>query len=131
MRSITKTVAKEIFKKNYWYKLRAEYINSQAVAETLVDHGINAGTGAAAKVMQKVLNKSFNFNLRVDGAIGPITVEAINSVNPIQLFQEFSNGRIEDYKIKKIEDRSFWLPIWLERVEVIANKFGIALKKKQ
>ncbi len=128
MRSLSKTVAQEIFKKNYWHRLKASYIDSQAVAETLVDHGINAGTGTAAKIMQRVLKEKFSLDIRVDGAIGAITIEAINSVNPVLLFQEFNEARIIYYE--RIGN-SEWLGVWKNRVKSIANKFGIEFKKKQ
>lgn len=127
MKAITKTVAEEIFKTNYWNRLSASFIKNQSIAENLVDHGINAGVGTAAKIMQRVLNESFGKNLRIDGAIGPITLAAINNVNPVELFQKYSQARIEYYK--NIGNRD-WLAIWKRRVQSIANKFGIDIKKK-
>jgi lysozyme family protein len=127
MRSISKNTASLIFKSNYWNRLGADYIKNQAIAETLVDHGINAGVYASGKIMQQVLNDNFGMNLVVDGALGPLTIEAINSVNPLILFQEFSEARIVFYK--RINN-SFWEKGWLKRVQVIADKFSINLKKK-
>lgn len=128
MRNLSKTIAQEIFKNQYWNRLSANYINSQMVAETLVDMGINAGTGTAGKIMQRVLNDKFDARLSVDGAIGPLSIEAINSVDPIALFQEYNIARISYYE--KLNNPS-WLSIWENRVQAIANKFGFELKKKQ
>ncbi|WP_435415042.1 glycoside hydrolase family 108 protein [Polaribacter aestuariivivens] len=127
MRAMSKTIASEIFKTNYWNKLRASEIKNQAVAENLVDHGVNAGTGAATKIMQRVLNKYFNKNLSVDGGLGPITLAAINSVNPLTLFQKYSQYRFEYYS--KINNPD-WAKIWDNRVFSLAKKFGIVVKKK-
>lgn len=127
MRAMSKTDAKEIFKGQYWNRLSANYINSQAVAETLVDMGINAGVGTAAKLMQRVLNDKFNMRLRVDGAIGPLSIEAINSVDATRLFQEYNDARIKYYETRSNTE---WIPIWINRVKKIANKFGVELKKK-
>ena len=128
MKSITPTIAREIFKANFWNRLQASYINSQAVAENLVDHGINAGTGRAAKIMQKVLNDKFNKNLAVDGGVGNKTLAAINSVNASDLFQEYSDARIAYYHSL---NKDYWINGWINRVKTIADKFGIVLKKKQ
>ncbi len=127
MKAITPTVASEIFKANYWNRLSASYIDSQAVAENLVDHGINAGIGTAAKIMQRVLNTRFNRNLSVDGGVGTLTIEAINSVNAFDLFQEFSLARIDYYNSI---GNSFWIDGWIKRVQTISDKFGIPFKKK-
>lgn len=128
MRNITKQTANIIFKRNYWDRLKADSIQSQAVAETLVDHGINAGTGAAAKIMQRVLNARFGKNLAVDGVIGPISLRAINSVDADELFVAYNAARIDFYE--KINNPN-WLSIWKNRVKSIASKFGIDLKKKR
>jgi lysozyme family protein len=127
MRSLTKTIASEIFKNQYWNRLSASSIYIQPVAENFVDHGINAGTGTAAKIMQRVLNTSFGKSLTVDGAVGNLTIAAINSVSPIELFKEFSAARLEHYA--NIGNSS-WLHIWQKRVQTLADKFGIDLKKK-
>lgn len=129
MKNLTPLTAQEIFKKNYWEKLGANYIESQMVAETLVDHGINAGTGTAARIMQRVLNNEFGKNLVVDGALGTLSIEAINSTSSSKLFNSYSNARINDYKTKNNSDS--WYPIWKKRVETIASKFGIILSKKK
>ncbi len=128
MRNITKSLATKIFRDWYWDVIRASEIQSQAVAETLVDHGINAGPPTAVKIMQEILNRFFDKNLRVDGGAGPLTLQAINSVDPQRLFQEFSHARIADYRLKN--NSNFWFSIWKNRVLTIAKKFGITLKKK-
>jgi lysozyme family protein len=128
MKAITPTVAKEIFKANYWNKLQASFINSQAVAETLVDHGINAGIVSAAKIIQKVLNDDFNKKLSVDGGIGSKTLAAINSVNATDLFQSYNAARIDFYNNL---GKPHWINGWIKRVQTISDKFGIVLKKKQ
>ena len=129
MKNLSHLTAIEIFKKNYWDKLGAQYIDSQMIAETLVDHGINAGTGTAARIMQRVLNDEFNKNLVVDGALGTLSLEAINSTPSNKLFNSFSQARINDYKTKNNADA--WYPIWKKRVETIASKFGVILSKKK
>lgn len=128
MKSITKAVAAQIFKINYWDAMKADFINSQAVAETFVDHGINAGVGTAIRIMQRVLNTKFGNNLAVDGKIGTMTLNAINKANSVELFNEFSNARIADYSTKN--NAATFYNGWVNRVNAIATKFGIVLKKK-
>ncbi|CAL2104480.1 PG_binding_3 domain-containing protein [Tenacibaculum sp. 190130A14a] len=127
MRAITKPIALQIIKAWYWDKVQASFINSQAVAENIADHAINAGTGSAAGIVQEVLNYEFNKDLSVDGVIGPMTIDAINSVDQTKLFQKFSQYRIDYYR--SINNRS-WLRIWENRVKYLARKFNIDIKKK-
>ncbi|WP_299673249.1 glycosyl hydrolase 108 family protein [uncultured Tenacibaculum sp.] len=129
MLAITKFEAHILFKNEFWDKSKADQINSQAVAETIVDHAINAGNGAAGEVVQTTLNKYFNKNLIVDKSIGNKTVQAINSVNSNQLFEKLSIARLEDYKTKPTY--STFGHAWRTRVYDLAKKFGVEIKKKR
>lgn len=128
MKAISKQEAHILFKNEFWDKVKADNIDSQAVAETLADHAINAGVGTAGKVMQITLNTAFHKNLLVDGKVGRQTLAAMNSVNEKELFQAFSLARLEDYKTKR--NYSSWGRIWERRVQALGKKFGIEIKKK-
>ncbi|AUC13688.1 hypothetical protein BTO06_00355 [Tenacibaculum sp. SZ-18] len=128
MKSITVSIASEIYKSWYWDTVRASEINSQAVAENIVDHAINAGPGTIAKIVQGILNKYYKKNLVVDGAIGANTIKAINAVAPTKLFQKISQYRLEYYNSLNNSD---WISIWHKRVKSLADKFGILIEKKK
>ncbi|WP_299681126.1 glycoside hydrolase family 108 protein [uncultured Tenacibaculum sp.] len=128
MRAITKEMAKAFFKTDFWDKVNADLIHSQAVAENIVDHAINAGPGTIGRIVQKVLNKYFGKSLAVDGAIGLKSIQAINSVSSEKLFQKISQYRLIDYKTK---NNPSWLKIWIKRVNDLADKFGISIEKKK
>lgn len=129
MKAITKSEAHILFKNEFWDKVNADAINSQAVAETIVDHAINAGVGAAGKVTQVVLNEKFKKRLTLDRSIGAKTIEAINSVNESELFNEISLERLEDYKTKN--NYNDFKTSWISRVQKLAVKFGVEIKKKK
>lgn len=61
-----------IFKKMYWDQVRADEIESQAIADTLVDWAWASGPGAAVHGIQKFMK------ITADGAIGPFTLGFIN-----------------------------------------------------
>jgi lysozyme family protein len=128
MRAITKEIATKIFKAWYWDAVRASEIHSQAVAENIVDHAINAGPGRIGKIVQEILNKYFNRNLVVDGAIGYQTVVAINEVNPTKLFKRISQFRLDYYEAINNNE---WIDIWRNRVVSLAKKFSISIEKKK
>lgn len=128
MKAISKEEAHILFKNEFWDKVKADSINNQAVAETIVDHAINAGVGAAGKIVQETLNKYFNKTLVVDRSIGSVTVQAINSVDSKKLFEKISIARLEDYKTKPTYKR--FGHAWRTRVYDLAIKFGVEIKKK-
>lgn len=115
MRSITKSEAKGLFKIHFWNKCQADLIRDQYVANTIVDHHINSGGGI--KLAQQVLNKHFGYNMSVDNAMGPITLNAVNSVSPQQFTRKFNEARADYYR--KIGNQTF-IEGWLIRLK----KFG-------
>ncbi|ALX99139.1 Glycosyl hydrolase 108 family protein [Acinetobacter baumannii] len=58
MRDLPLDVAKAIYRKNYWTAPRFDQVNiiSSAVAEELLDTGVNCGTGFAKPLLQRALN---------------------------------------------------------------------------
>ncbi len=126
MRAITKEKALQLFRQYFWEPLLADQIRSQAVAETLVDHGINAGKRTAVKLMQRVLNDYFLFDLDIDGIMGSKTLNAINSSPEKQLFDAYNQARIDYYASL---GNGKWLRGWINRVNRLWNKykFGIGL----
>lgn len=77
-----------ILKEMYWDACRADRIESQSVANSIVDWAWNSGTTTAVKEVQKVLGVS------ADGIIGNITLAAINSRSPLPLFGQIQQARI-------------------------------------
>lgn len=97
MRFMKKDTAITIFKLWYWDKLKGDNIKNQSVAELIIDHGINAGVGRAAKLIQSVLNNSFNYKLSIDGVTGNQTLTALNAVNQEVFHKAFKQARINYY----------------------------------
>lgn len=82
----------DILKTMFWDACRADDINSQSVANAIVDWAWHSGTTTAVKEIQRVLE------VKADGIIGNITLSAINSQSPLPLF-----GKIKAARVKYIE----------------------------
>ena len=127
MKLITKQRAESIFKVHFWNVVLADKIESQKVAETIVDHSINAGPKAAAFITQEVLKKYFNKNITIDGSIGIKTINHISSVDDTKLFVKISQYRLINYsQINNPE----WINVWKNRVYSLAKKFNVNINKK-
>ena len=61
-----------IYKKNYWNRVKGDQLPS-GLDLCVFDFGVNAGTGRAAKYLQKLVGAS------ADGAIGPNTLKKVNA----------------------------------------------------
>lgn len=86
MHELPRSVAYRIYEQTYYRGPRFHLIHnlSRAIAEEVTDTGVNMGVRVAATFLQRALNvcnrqeKDYP-DLLVDGAIGPITVDALRS----------------------------------------------------
>lgn len=87
MRDLPLSVAKDIYRKQYWTSPRFDQVNaiSAAVAEELLDTGVNCGTGFAKPLLQRALNLLNNQgkggwpDLVTDGVYGPATLNDLKT----------------------------------------------------
>lgn len=87
MQDLPLSVAKEIYRKQYWISPRFDQVNliSNAVAEVLLDTGVNCGTGFAKPLLQRALNLLNNQDkggwpdLVIDGIYGPVTLNVLKT----------------------------------------------------
>ncbi|WP_151822463.1 glycoside hydrolase family 108 protein [Acinetobacter oleivorans] len=87
MKDLPLEVAKVIYKKQYWTAPRFDQVNtiSSAVAEELLDTGVNCGTGFTKPLLQRALNLLNNQgkadfpDLVIDGVYGSTTLGALKT----------------------------------------------------
>lgn len=115
VKNLTKYEATLIYKKNYWDKLKLDQVNSQSVADMLMDFAVNSGVSKAAKVVQGLVGVS------QDGIIGPKTIEAINKENPKDLFQKLWDYRNNYYEsiVRNNPSQKVFLKGWKNRLNRI------------
>ena len=70
MKELTKEDVEPIYKKNYWDRVKGDDL-PEGLDLMIFDFAVNAGTGRAAKFIQKLVNTT------VDGGIGPNTLGKI------------------------------------------------------
>lgn len=86
MRDMARSVAVDIYTERYWTQPRLDEIAvlSDAIAEELLDTGVNMGSATAGKFLQRALNVlnrggTAYPDLTVDGGIGKVTVAALRA----------------------------------------------------
>ncbi|MFM7811287.1 MAG: glycoside hydrolase family 108 protein [Acinetobacter junii] len=87
MQDLPRSFAETIYRKTYWISPRFDQVNaiSTAVAEELLDTGVNCGTGFAKPLLQRALNLLNNQgkggwpDLVVDGVYGSATLNALKT----------------------------------------------------
>jgi lysozyme family protein len=110
-------LVKEFYRHTFYHTYRIESINNGALQEIIFDWCVNSGYWGSSG-FQKVLNRFFDCDLKMDGIIGNQTIAAINSCNPEQLFNAIKAARIHYYNIiVKKGDNAKFLKGWLRRIE--------------
>lgn len=107
-------VLKRVLKPHYWDRWKADHINSQSVANALVDWVWCSGA-YGVKIPQYILG------VKQDGIVGPLTLAAVNKRDPRSLFNEIMKEREAFiYRIVKgnpLQKR--FLKGWLNRLNAL------------
>lgn len=108
-------VIQRVMRPWFWNKMRADDIESQAVANIIVDWAWMSGPVNVAKRIQTILG------VKADGVFGPITVKAINGTKPYNLFCCIWQIRDSFYKdiIRKDPTQEKFRNGWLRRLYAI------------
>ena len=100
-----------IMKAGYWDKCKADQIDSQAVAEIVVDWCVNSGMVGLRRVQELV-------GAKPDGIAGPITLSLINYSDPRLLFDRIKAARNQFYIniVKRDPKKKVFMPGWMNRL---------------
>lgn len=111
--NLTLERAKEIYKEDYWDKCKADHLPNE-IKYAHFDMGVNAGLRTAAKNLQRAAG------VAVDGAIGPMTIQAAMKVTIAEyiMHRAFHYMRIT----AKNHDLAKYGNGWANRIEHIYNE---------
>jgi len=114
LKAMTEQQWDDIFARLYWNKWRADEIQTQAIANLVVDF-IWASGAYGVKIPQKVLG------VKIDGIVGPKTIAAINSYpDQHELFAKLWHEREEFFqRIASKPTQKKFLAGWLNRLNGI------------
>lgn len=141
IQAITEKQAREFYRTEYIDGPGFGKIKDTMLRELVVDIGVNSGTETAAKWLQACAG------VKVDGAIGPISIAAVNSQSPLALFARMSAARVRLYgrltsndpELKKVkaagwntlqaENTAGWCNRAAEFLEQLARRINDDLKR--
>lgn len=108
--------AKRVYYKRYWLAGDCEEMPSR-LAILHFDGCVNHGIGRASKFLQQALG------VRVDGDIGPKTLEAIESMDEIELCNAVCDLRVDFYNaiVANKPSQSKFLKGWLRRISEVRD----------
>lgn len=112
IKNLTEAQAREIYKRDYWDRVRGDDILSQAIAEQILDTAVNMGIKTASRLAQTVLGIE-----PADGVIGSESLKIINQADDQKFVAEYTLAKIARYAAICNRDRSQtrFLLGWLNR----------------
>lgn len=112
IRNLSEDQAKDIYRHDYWNRVKGDDIQSQTVAETIFDVCVNMGVAGGSKLAQKTLAIE-----PADGIIGPQSLAVINACDDDLFIAKFALAKIQRYtEICRADDsQKKYLLGWLNR----------------
>ena len=112
IRNLTEQQARDIYKRDYWDRVRGDDLTSQMIAENLFDTAVNMGVRTASRLTQIMLNIQ-----PADGIIGSGSLGVINQQNEKEFMVQFTLVKIGYYANLCNKDRtqSKFLLGWINR----------------
>lgn len=107
----TADMVRNHYRANFWTPLRLDEVQSQRIARTIFDFGVNAGTGTAVKLAQVILGTT------PDGKVGPKTLEALNAADEDLFIATYALAKIARYRdiVQRDRTQMRFLLGWLNR----------------
>lgn len=101
IRNLTEALARDIYKRDFWNRIRGDDIRSQLVAENIFDTGVNMGVRTGSRLAQLALGIA-----PADGVIGNHTLEKLNAVEESTFLANYTLVKVARYAHLCNRDRS-------------------------
>jgi lysozyme family protein len=104
-------MVRNFYKVEFWDRVRGDEIANQTVAENIFNFGVNTGISVAVKLAQLIVGAT------PDGAIGPKTIEKLNTVESESFRKAYALAKITRYAdiCNKNRTQSKFLLGWINR----------------
>ena len=91
MRGLTPEKVEPLYKKKYFDAVRGDEL-PVGLDYLLFDFAVNAGAGRAIKTLQSAVG------VTPDGGFGPLTLAAVQAIDPVELIEKFSQAKEDFYR---------------------------------
>jgi lysozyme family protein len=104
-------MVRNFYKVEFWDRIRGDDIANQTVAENIFNFSVNTGLSVAIKLAQLIVGTT------PDGAIGPKTIEKLNTVESESFKKAYALAKITRYAdiCNKNRTQSKFLLGWINR----------------
>jgi len=110
---LTPEKVEPLYKKKYWDAVRGDEL-PMGLDYLMFDFAVNAGSGRAIKTLQTAVG------VTPDGGFGPMTMAAVQAVDPVELIERFSQAKEDFYR--SLNTFATFGKGWLNRVADVKVK---------
>ena len=118
MRGLTPEKVEPMYKKKFWDAVRGDEL-PVGLDYLMFDFAVNAGAGRAIKTLQTAVG------VTPDGGFGPMTMAAVQAVDPVELIERFSQAKEDFYR--SLTTFATFGKGWLNRVADVKVKASAML----
>jgi lysozyme family protein len=118
MRGLTPEKVEPLYKKKYWDAVRGDEL-PPSISYLCFDFAVNAGAGRSIKTLQTAVG------VTPDGGFGPMTMAAVQAVDPVELIERFSQAKEDFYR--SLDTFATFGKGWLNRVADVKVKASAML----
>ena len=118
MRGLTPEKVEPMYKKKFWDAVRGDEL-PMGLDYLMFDFAVNAGAGRAIKTLQTAVG------VTPDGGFGPMTMAAVQAVEPNELIERFSQAKEDFYR--SLTTFATFGKGWLNRVADVKVKASAML----
>jgi lysozyme family protein len=116
MRGLTPEKVEPLYKKKYWDAVRGDELPA-GISYLCFDFAVNAGAGRSIKTLQTAVG------VNPDGGFGPMTMAAVQAVDPVELIERFSQAKEDFYR--SLNTFATFGKGWLNRVADVKQKASL------
>lgn len=116
IKTLTVEKAKDIYYTDFWKTGPYDLLTCAPLAEKVFNTAVNAGNSRAFKLLQQAAN-ACGASVTVDGAIGPKTIAALNTLDGNKVLAAYRVEQANFYKaiVQRDPSQSVFLKGWLNR----------------
>jgi lysozyme family protein len=118
MRGLTPEKVEPLYKKKYWDAVRGDELPA-GLSYLCFDFAVNAGAGRSIKTLQTAVG------VTPDGGFGPMTMAAVQAIDPVELIERFSQAKEDFYR--SLTTFATFGKGWLNRVADVKVKASAML----
>lgn len=114
IKNLTIDEAMAIYHGDYWKPVQGDLIVGNELAIQVFDMAVNAGIGAAAKILQTIVG------VTADGVIGPVTLRAVDaypSIDGLLWRYKFERARYYARIVSRNQSQAAFLMGWINRID--------------